>query len=253
MRYLWDQYHTYRSGAGWLTRQVMPQIAHRLRGWDVTSAARVDGFAANSSHVAARIRKYWRREADVVHPPVAVEDFAPAPRSELGDFYLWAGQLAPYKRPDMAVEAFTRMKKPLVVIGGPEKTSAALAARAGSNVTFLGQVPFDVLKGHMARCKALIFPGEEDFGMVPVEVMASGRPVIAYGRGGALETVLEGQTGLLFGEQSVEALIDAVERFEAAGMDRLDQAALVAHAHRFDRAAFREGIARSLGALGVTL
>jgi glycosyltransferase involved in cell wall biosynthesis len=253
MRYLWDQYHTYRSGAGWLTRQVMPQLAHRLRGWDVTSAARVDGFAANSAHVAARIRKYWRREADVVHPPVAVEDFAPAPRSELGDFYLWAGQLAPYKRPDMAVEAFTRMKKPLVVIGGPGKTRAALAANAGPNVTFLGQVPFDVLKGHMARCKALIFPGEEDFGMVPVEVMASGRPVIAYGRGGALETVLEGQTGLLFGEQSVEALIDAVERFEAAGMDRLDQAALVAHAHRFDRAAFREGIARSLGALGVTL
>lgn len=253
MRYLWDQYHTYRQGAGWLTRQLMPRLAHRLRGWDVTSAARVDAFAANSSHVASRIRKYWRRDAEVVHPPVAVEDFAPVPQSELGDFYLWAGELAPYKRPDIAVEAFTRLKKPLVVIGGPEKTRAALAAKAGANVTFLGKVPFDVLRDHMARCKALIFPGEEDFGIVPVEVMASGRPVIAYGRGGALETVVEGETGLLFDAQSIEALIDAVERFEAFGMDRLDPAALVAHAQRFDSAAFRAGITHSLGALGVTL
>jgi len=253
MRYLWDQYHTYRQGAGWLTRRVMPLLAHRLRNWDVTSAARVDGFVANSSHVAARIGKYWQRDADIVHPPVAVEDFSPVPQADLGDFYLWAGELAPYKRPDLAVEAFTRMKKPLVVIGGPEKTRAALAARAGANVTFLGQVPFDVLKDHMARCKALIFPGEEDFGIVPVEVMASGRPVIAYGRGGALDTVLEGETGLLFRDQSVEALIDAVEQFEALGLDRPDPDVLLAHARRFDRAAFRTGIARSLGALGVDL
>lgn len=253
MRYLWDQYHTYRQGAGWVTRQLMPQLAHRLRSWDVTSAARVDGFAANSSHVAARIRKYWGREADVVHPPVAVEDFAPVPQTELGDFYLWAGELAPYKRPDLAVEAFTRMKKPLAVIGGPEKTRAALAAKAGPNITFLGKVPFDVLRHHMARCKALIFPGEEDFGIVPVEVMASGRPVIAYGRGGALESVVEGETGLLFGEQSLEALIDAVERFEAMGLDRLDPNPLVAQAHRFDRGAFRAGVTRSLATLGVDL
>ncbi|MGC9368074.1 MAG: glycosyltransferase [Paracoccaceae bacterium] len=253
MRYLWDQYHTYRQGAGWLTRRMMPHLAHRLRSWDVTSAARVDGFVANSSHVAARIGKYWQRDADIVFPPVAVEDFAPVPQTELGDFYLWAGELAPYKRPDLAVEAFTRMKKPLVVIGGPDKTRAALSAKAGANVTFLGQVPFDVLKEHMARCRALVFPGEEDFGIVPVEVMASGRPVIAYGRGGALDTVLEGETGLLFREQSVEALIDAVEQFEALGLDRPDPAVLLAHARRFDRAAFRDGIARSLGTLGVNL
>jgi glycosyltransferase involved in cell wall biosynthesis len=203
--------------------------------------------------VAARIGKYWQRDADIVFPPVAVEDFAPVPQTELGDFYLWAGELAPYKRPDLAVEAFTRMKRPLVVIGGPDKTRAALSAKAGANVTFLGQVPFDVLKEHMARCRALVFPGEEDFGIVPVEVMASGRPVIAYGRGGALDTVLEGETGLLFREQSVEALIDAVEQFEALGLDRPDPAVLLAHARRFDRAAFRDGIARSLGTLGVNL
>ncbi|MEX5729698.1 glycosyltransferase involved in cell wall biosynthesis [Rhodovulum iodosum] len=251
MRYLWDQYHVYRDGAGALTRALMPYLAHELRQWDVTSAARVDAFAANSGHVAARIRKYWRREAEVVHPPVAVADFAPVAAGEVGDFYLWAGELAPYKRPDLAVEAFTRMGKPLVVIGGPDKTRKALAAQAGDNVRFLGQVPFPTLKDHMARCKALIFPGEEDFGIVPVEVMASGRPVIAYGRGGALDTVRDGETGLLFREQSVEGLTDAVARFEAAGLDRLPPEPLVAHAARFDEGAFRAGILRLLAGQGV--
>ncbi len=253
MRYLWDQYAVYHAGAGAVTRALMPHVAHRLRGWDVTSAARVDGFAANSSHVAARIKKYWRRDAEVVHPPVAVRDFTPVPAGELRDFYLWAGELAPYKRPDLAVEAFSRMGKPLVVIGGPQKTAAKLAAAAGANVRFLGQVPFDVLKDHMARCKALIFPGEEDFGIVPVEVMASGRPVIAYGRGGALDTVVDGETGLLFREQSVDGIIDAVERFEGAGLDRLGPVGLVAHAQQFDEAAFQRGIVGALSRLGVTL
>ena len=249
----WDQYAVYHAGAGAVTRALMPHVAHRLRGWDVTSAARVDGFAANSTHVAARIKKYWRREAEVVHPPVAVRDFAPVPAGELRDFYLWAGELAPYKRPDLAVEAFTRMGKPLVVIGGPQKTAAKLAVGAGANVRFLGQVPFDVLKDHMARCKALIFPGEEDFGIVPVEVMASGRPVIAYGRGGALDTVVDGETGLLFREQSVEGIVDAVERFEGAGLHRLGPEGLVVHAQRFDEAAFQRGIVGALSRLGVTL
>nr|WP_325248963.1 glycosyltransferase [Amylibacter sp.] len=250
MRYLWDQYHTYRNGAGLITRTLMPHLAHGLRSWDVTSAARVDGFAANSNHVAARIRKYWRRDADVVHPPVAVEDFAPVPASELGDFYLWAGELASYKRPDIAVEAFRQLKKPLVVIGGPDKTWKKLARTAPDNVTFLGKVPFQTLKDHMARCKALIFPGEEDFGIVPVEVMASGRPVIAYGRGGALDTVVDRQTGLLFQDNSAEGLAQAVRDFEAEKLDRLDPFNLVAHASRFDEAAFQTGITKSLAQLG---
>jgi len=250
MRYLWDQYHAYRAGAGRLTQMLMPHMAHRLRQWDVTSAARVDGFAANSTHVAARIRKYWGREAGVVHPPVAVGDFAPAPRDELGDYYLWAGELAPYKRPDLAVEAFTRMGKKLVVIGGPDKTVQRLKTRAGANVSFLGKVPFDVLKAHMARCKALIFPGEEDFGIVPVEVIASGRPVIAYGRGGALDTVVAGESGLFFRDQSVEALIDAVTRFEGDPVSDPDPAVLTAHAARFDEAAFQSGIRGALAGIG---
>ncbi|MDE3120323.1 MAG: glycosyltransferase, partial [Paracoccaceae bacterium] len=185
------------------------------------------------------------------HPPVAVGDFAPVPKAELGDFYLWAGELAPYKRPDLAIEAFRRLKKPLVVIGGPGKTVKRLAAGAPDNVRFLGQVPFDVLRAHLARCKALIFPGEEDFGIVPVEAMASGRPVIAYGRGGVLDTVIEGRTGLFFHDQSVEALMDAVERFESLGATAMSPADLVRHAHSFDEAAFRRGISASLSRLGV--
>ncbi|TMV86156.1 glycosyltransferase family 4 protein [Thioclava sp. BHET1] len=255
MRYLWDQYHTYRDGAGLLTRALMPHLAHRLRHWDVSSAARVDGFAANSSHVADRIRKYWRREAAIVHPPVAVTQFSPAAAQDVEDFYLWAGELAPYKRPDIAIDAFRLSGRRLVIAGGPEKARSALAerARGQDNITFAGRVSDAELRRLMARCRALIFPGEEDFGIIPVEVMASGRPVIAYGRGGALDTVIDGQTGLLFHEQTAEGLADAIERFEARGLHRLDPGPLVTHAARFDEAAFRQGIVRSLHAIGAPL
>ena len=248
MRYLWDQYHSYREGMDPVSRALMGPVLHRLRGWDVTSAARVDRFAANSTHVAARIRKYWRREAEVVHPPVAVEAFAPVDPSEVGDRYLCAGELAPYKRPDIAVEAFTRSGRPLTVIGGPDEAVARLRAKAGPNVTFLGKVPFPVLRHHLATCRALVFPGEEDFGIVPVEAMASGRPVIALGRGGALDTVVDGATGILFDEQSADGLNEAVERLEGMAFD---STTLRRHAERFDEAAFRRGIVGILGDMGV--
>lgn len=251
MRYLWDQYHIYRDNAGFLTRHLMPRIAANLRTWDVVSAARVDAFAANSGHVAQRINKYWRRQADVVHPPVAVEDFSPVPKADLGGFYLWAGELAPYKRPDIAIEAFNRLKKPLIIIGGPPKTERALARGANDNIRFLGHVPFEKLQKYLACCKALIFPGEEDFGILPVEAMASGRPVIAYGRGGALDTIIDGQTGLLFPDQSADGLVAAVEKFENERLEDLDPAALVRHAQRFDESAFRAGIERLLASQGV--
>ncbi|MCB1333334.1 MAG: glycosyltransferase, partial [Roseivivax sp.] len=218
--------------------------------WDVTSAARVDGFAANSTHVAARVHKYWRRGAAVVPPPVAVERFAPAPREELGGFYLWAGELAPYKRPDLAIAAFRAMGKPLWVIGGPARTARRLAAQAGPETRFLGQVPLSVLRGALARCRALIFPGEEDFGIVPVEAMAAGRPVIAYGRGGIRDTVVPGRTGLFFREQSVAALIDAVERFEAGPLAQAGPEACRARALRFAEPAFRAGIRQALHDIG---
>lgn len=242
MRYLWDQYYVYKNGSGMITRTAMPFLAHSLRQWDVSSAARVDGFAANSTHVANRIKKYWRRDADVVAPPVAVEDFTPAPQNELGDFYLWAGELAPYKRPDLAVEAFKKLDKPFVVIGGPEDTVKKLKHIAGPKTKFLGKVPFDVLKDHMAKCKALIFPGEEDFGIVPVEVMASGRPVIAYGRGGILDSVVENETGIFFQDQTLDGLVDAIERFEASGLAAADPQIFVDRANLFNEDAFREGV-----------
>jgi len=251
MRYVWDQYHVYRENAGFLTRRIMPRMAADLRNWDVVSSTRVDAFAANSMHVAQRINKYWRREADVVHPPVAVEDFSPVPEADRGGFYLWAGELAPYKRPDIAIEAFNRLNKPLIVIGGPPKTERALAKTANDNIRFLGHVPFEKLKQYLACCKALVFPGEEDFGILPVEAMASGRPVIAYGRGGALDTIIDGETGLLFRDQSIDGLVEAVERFEREQIEKLDPNALVNHARRFDESVFRAGIKRLLASQGI--
>ncbi len=242
MRYLWDQYHVYRESAGALAHFALPHFAHRLRSWDVTSAARVDAFAANSNHVASRINKYWRRDATVVHPPTELSAFAPVDQSEVGDYYLWAGELAPYKRPDIMIEAFNQLGLPLVVVGGPEKTRQKLEQTANDNITFLGRAEFEVMKDHMAKCRALIFPGEEDFGIVPVEVMASGRPVIAYDRGGARDTVVNGITGLLFRDQTPEALMEAVREFEGRGLYNVDTPALVRHAQQFSEANFRAGI-----------
>lgn len=251
MRYLWDQYHVYKRSADLPVRAALPALAHWLRCWDAVSAARVDGFIANSSHVANRIRKYYRREASIVHPPVAVGDFAPAPRAERGDYYLWVGELVAYKRPDLAIEAFNRLKRTLIVIGDGE-LRAHMEKKARDNIVFLGRVAFDVLKHHMARCRALIFPGEEDFGMTPVEVMASGRPVIAYGAGGVLDTVIDGKTGLLFNDQCIDGLMEAVERFEASDLGEVNPAALVAHARQFDEAAFRRGVFEALGREGIS-
>ena len=252
MRYLWDQYHSYHNEAGFLTRAAMPHLAHRLRLWDAVSSMRVDGFVANSNHVAQRIQKYYRRDAHVVFPPVAVQDFAPVPATELEDFYLWVGELAPYKRPDIAIEAFRRLRRKLVVIG-EGKALAKLRRAAPDNITFLNKVSFDTLKWHMARCQALIYPGEEDFGITPVEAMASGRPVIAYGKGGVLDTIRDRETGLLFGTQSADGLVAAIECFEREVRDTMHPEDLVAHARWFDEAAFSRGILDSLRRHGVDL
>lgn len=213
MRYLWNMYHEYRDEAGFLTRLLMPPIAHYLRNWDALSATRVDHFIANSATVARRIERYYRRTSDVVHPPVVADAFAIAPPSEIGDYYLMVGELVGYKRPDLAIDAFNALGKKLVVIGGGSNLDA-MRKRAGPNVSVLGPQPFDILTRHYARCKALIFPGEEDFGIVPLEAMASGRPVIAYRRGGATETVVENETGVFFDAQTIEALGEAIARSE---------------------------------------
>jgi glycosyltransferase involved in cell wall biosynthesis len=234
MRYIWNMYHDYRSGAGRLTRLMMPPLSHYLRMWDVTSAARVDSFVANSTTVARRIRRYYGVDSTVIHPPVDTSAFSVAPPAELDDYYLMAGELVSYKRPDLAVRAFNDMKLKLVVIGGGEMLDE-LRRIAGPTVTIMGSQPFEILKQHYARCRALIFPGEEDFGMVPVEAMASGRPVVAFGRGGATETVADGISGVFFAEQTVEAISAAVRRL--ASLD-IDPAKITAHANQFGREQF---------------
>ncbi|WP_213769816.1 glycosyltransferase [Bradyrhizobium sp. dw_78] len=234
MRYIWNMYHDYRKSAGWLARQMMPPLTHYLRMWDVTSAARVDSFVANSATVARRIRRYYGADSVVIHPPVDTGAFSPAAASELGDYYLMVGELVPYKRPDLAVRAFNDMKLELVVIGGGEMLDE-IRRLAGPTVKVLGSQPFDVLKQHYARCRALIFPGEEDFGMVPVEAMASGRPVVAYGRGGAIETVAKGLSGVFFEKQTVEDISSAVRSLAAID---IDSEQIVAHARQFGRDQF---------------
>jgi glycosyltransferase involved in cell wall biosynthesis len=229
MRYIWNMYHDYRQSAGWLARRMMPPLTHYLRMWDVSSAMRVDSFVANSATVSQRIRRYYGLDSIVIHPPVDTDAFSPVLPSEVGDYFLMVGELVPYKRPDLAVRAFNEMKLDLVVIGGGEMLND-IRRLAGPTVKVLGQQPFDVLKQHYARCRALIFPGEEDFGMVPVEAMASGRPVVAYGRGGAVETVASGLSGVFFAQQTVADISSAVRTISQI---EIDPGKIAAHAEQF--------------------
>ncbi|MEO1205503.1 MAG: glycosyltransferase [Pseudomonadota bacterium] len=238
MRYLWNMYTEHYRTAGFLTRAMMPTLCHYLRNWDVSSAARVDAFIANSNAVSARIRKYYRRESTVIHPPVQVEKFTTRSHKPDGDFYLVAGELVRYKRPDLAVEAFNKMGRKLIVVGGGEMQNE-LSKLAGPTVEVLGRVSFDELQYYLSNAHALIFPGEEDFGILPVEAMASGCPVIAYARGGALDTVEDGVTGVLFDQQSPEAIMDAVWQFEQRAFSPQE---LRQHANRFDTDRFKSEI-----------
>jgi len=247
MRYVWNMFHDYREQAGWLRRLLMPPLCHYLRIWDATASMRVDRYIANSATVAARIEKYYRRDSEVIHPPVNVELFETVPAAEVEDYYLMAGELVAYKRPELAVEAFNVLGRRLIVIGGGEML-AEVSALAGPTVTVMGQQPFGVLRHHFARCRALIFPGEEDFGIIPVEVMASGRPVIAYGRGGVTESVVAGVSGLFFEEQTAAAIERAVHDFERM---RFDSRAIRAQAEKFTAnlfiSAFTAAAERALG------
>ncbi|MEM5516228.1 glycosyltransferase [Henriciella sp. AS95] len=247
MRYIWDQFHHYRASAGWPAKLVFPGIAHRLRNWDVASAARVDQFVANSNFVAKRIEKFYRRDSEVIFPPVAVDEFSAVVPEEGADYFLAAGELVGYKRFDLVVDAFNELGLKLVVVGDGEER-AALEKKAKDNITFLGRVPFTQLKRHFANCKALIFPGEEDFGMVPVEVMAAGKPVIAYGRGGALDTVIPGVSGVLVNEQTAEAFVAAIERFDPAAFPREQ---LIQHAQKFSKNEFKAKIRKLLAERGL--
>jgi glycosyltransferase involved in cell wall biosynthesis len=247
MRYVWDMYGEYFGrSAGFLTRALMPPVAAALRRWDRRASRRVDHFVAISRLVADRIQRFYGRSAEVIYPPVDVQRFRLA-EEEPEDFYLVVSALAPYKRVDLAVAAASRLGRRLVVVGsGPEE--AKLRAQAGRTVEFLGWRDDDEVADLYRRSRALLFPGLEDFGIVPLEAMASGRPVIAFGAGGALETVVpldgdEPATGLFFPEQTVEALVQTIGRFEHEA-HRFAPKSLRARAEQFDRPRFKERIAK---------
>ncbi len=235
MRYVWSGYETYYRASGPLTRLLMPPVGAWLRRWDYRAAQRVTHFVANSQTVAERIRRYYHRESSVIYPPVDTDYFTPAPPCEKrGDFFLVVSQLVPYKRIDLAIEAFNRNGRRLVVIGeGPEQRR--LERNARSNIQFLGFKPHEVLREAMQRARALVFPGEEDFGIVMAEAQACGTPVIAFQSGGASEIVTDSATGILFAQQTAASLEEGLQRFDA---ERFDPAAIRESALRFSRKRF---------------
>jgi glycosyltransferase involved in cell wall biosynthesis len=246
MRYVWDMYDSYFGPESkGVARHVMPLFRGYLQRRDLKTLDRVDHFLANSDHVARRIKRHYGRGSQVVHPPVELERFAPAGQAE--DYYLVLSALAPYKRVDLAIEAATRLGRRLKIVGtGPEMQR--LKDMAGPGMEFLGWQPDEALPGLYAGARAFIFPGEEDFGITPLESMASGRPVIAYGKGGALETVVgpddsqgRAPTGVFFAKQDADSLCQAIQRFER--MESLfNPQALANHARSFDTPVFIQKI-----------
>lgn len=214
MRYVWDLYYDYFSKAqtNALTRTFIAVCANYLRTWDVASAQRIDLIIANSNFVAKRIKKYWGKEAIVINPPVDISRFKSV--AHKSEYYLIVSALVPYKRIDIAVEAFNHNGLPLKIVGsGPE--ISRLQKLAKSNIEFLGSPSDKEVVNLYAKAKAFIFPGEEDFGITPLEAMASGTPVIAYGSGGALETVINGQTGIYFSQQTAQSLQGALDQLDS--------------------------------------
>ncbi len=243
MRYVWDLYTQYRLEAGWFARLVLALCVNRLRRWDREAAGRMSAFVANSFNVRNRIRRNYGRGSVVIYPPTELAE-APEP-SEPEDFYLVVSELVGYKRVDLAVQACSRLARHLVVIGeGPQFDR--LAKIAGPTVELLGYQEDDVVRDHMRRCRALLFCGEEDFGLTPVEAQSFGRPVIAYGRGGACETVLDGRTGIWFRRPTLEAVVEAIQNLESGSKSLWPFERIAAHARQFETARFVERFERFL-------
>jgi len=239
MRFAWN-YHDYMAGerASNSVRFILPMVLNYVRLWDEASAGRVDAYIANSRVTARRIRKRYRRQATIINPPVNTSHYAPRSDGSFDDYFLIVSRLIPYKRIDLAVDAFTKLGLPLKIVGRGRQ-EAELRASAGPNVEFLGSASDAGLKELYAGCKAFIFPGEEDFGISPLEAQAAGRPVIAYGAGGALETVLPGVTGEFFSEQTPEALAEVISGFNP---QQYNPQTVRQHAEGFDTEVFKRKI-----------
>jgi glycosyltransferase involved in cell wall biosynthesis len=248
MRWVW-RYDDYakREKLGISARAVLPTVLKALRAWDRNAARQPDQFVANSNVVARRIESIYERHAVIIPPPIDVDRFRPSPRQ--GDYFLVLSRLVAYKRIDLAIAACNRLGRQLKIIGsGPDRER--LEAMAGPTVSFLGRLSDDETQCYVSECQALLFPGEEDFGMVPLEVASAGRPTIAFRAGGATETLEEGLTGLLFDKQDVDSLVAAMEEFDSC---EWSPSLLRSHAARFDIRVFRERFRQLLEGLGVNL
>jgi glycosyltransferase involved in cell wall biosynthesis len=242
IRYAWDLYFQYLKDAN-LTSGVKSWIAkyilHKIRIWDFTTANRVDHFIANSKYIAKRIKKIYNREAEVIYPPVDINKFSSIEKKD--DFYLTVARFVPYKKIDLVVSAFSKMPdKKLIVIGdGPD--TEKIKSIAGSNIDLIGYQETEILKDYMQRAKAFVFAAEEDFGITTVEAQASGTPVIGFNRGGTSEIVIDGRTGILFDQQSVDSIVDAVNLFERKE-DQFDTSIIRNNAEKFSRIRFEKEI-----------
>lgn len=237
-RYLWSDAHSYVEELPYpnFVKKIIPAILVRLRMWDFAAAQRPDILIANSENVRRRISKYYRRDSRVLHPPVNIDSFLPV--KDIGRYYLTGGRLVSYKHFEIVIEAFNRLRMPLKIFGeGPARER--LMSLAKSNIEFMGYCPREKLADAYARCVAFIQPQEEDFGITAIEAMASGRPVIAFGAGGALEAVRSGKTGVFFEEQSWEALADTVVRFTPTDFDAT---VIRSHAELFSQTVFKQKI-----------
>lgn len=212
MRYLWDMYHDYFRKSNPVVKFFMKKMIPGLRQWDVISSNLVDHFIANSSFVAKRINRYYNRQADIVFPPCNIEKYINNQRNPQ-DFYLFFGQLVGYKRADLAIEACIKANKKIVVIGDGKSKEAKKYEKSGL-VTFTGRISDEQVAQYLSQAKALLFPGIEDFGIIPVEANSAGCPVLAYRKGGAIDSIKENETGLFFDEQTVESLVDCINQFE---------------------------------------
>ncbi|BCN92703.1 hypothetical protein THMIRHAM_04880 [Thiomicrorhabdus immobilis] len=240
IRYAWDLQHQYLRESGLnkgLKGWVAKYLLHRIRKWDVGTANRVDVFVANSNFIKRRIEKVYRRESDVIFPPVSVDEFDLFEDKE--EFYLTASRMVPYKKMDMIVEAFAQMpEKKLRVIGtGPDFEKIKKVAQCYSNIELLGYQPFSVLKESMQKAKGFMFAAEEDFGITPVEAQACGTPVIGFGKGGLLDTVIDGKTGIYFKEQTMGSLMEAINRFEQV---KFEPQVIRNHALQFSNEVFKQ-------------